>query len=222
MADSYIFILFSQSWLYFFYNSACLQVPDGDQLSKIQFILIDLGNENSSNCFIQRCSVHVNSGSHWQNKPGNLPVHSAVLQQTFHCNGQCCWAVKKSRISHSYKVNTCFYFIQWSWDALFTLFLKKFFFFWGVHLLTWMTLLGQWPWLAEALWCTWKDFSLSEWNRRMEVRWGRAQTGLQGLSPRTSPASSQVWRGRSCPRFCQPQGRWSQKENTCWKMQRRS
>lgn len=94
--------------------------------------------------------------------------------------------------------------------------------FWGVHvILTWMMWLGQWPWLAKAPWCMWKDFSVSEWNRRMEARWGHAQTGLQGPSPRTSLASSQEWRGRSCPGFCQPQERWSQKENTCWKMQRR-
>lgn len=91
--------------------------------------------------------------------------------------------------------------------------------FWSVHL-TWMMWRGRWPWLAEALWCMWKDFSVSEWNRRMEARWGRAQTGLPWPLPRTSPASSQVWRDHSYPGFCQPQGRWSQKENTCWKVQR--
>lgn len=72
-------------------GSICSQYlfsPDSDQLAKVQVILVDLSYEDGCHCFIQGCSIHVDSGSHWKHKSSNLPVNSTVLQETLHSDWQ--------------------------------------------------------------------------------------------------------------------------------------
>lgn len=62
----------------------CLVVPNGDQLAKVQVVLVDLGDEDSRHCLVQGRAVHVDGGPHGQHEACDLPVHAAVLQETLH------------------------------------------------------------------------------------------------------------------------------------------
>ena len=64
-------------------------LPDGDQLSKVQLIVIDLSNKDGRHCLVQRRAVHVDGGAHREDEAGDLSVNVAVFQQTLHGDGQC-------------------------------------------------------------------------------------------------------------------------------------
>lgn len=55
-------------------------VPDGDDLAKVQLVVVDLGDEDGSHSLIERSAVHVDGGTHGQHKASNAPVNVIVLQ----------------------------------------------------------------------------------------------------------------------------------------------
>lgn len=69
--------------------------PNSDQLAKVQVILIDLSDKDGRHCLVQGCAVHVDGGSYRQHEASDLPVHSAVLQETLHGDWQCGRAVNE-------------------------------------------------------------------------------------------------------------------------------
>ena len=68
--------------------SSVVTVPYGDQLSKVQLVVVDLGDEDGGHGLVERRAVHVDGGAHRQHEAGDLAVHVAVLQQTLHGDGQ--------------------------------------------------------------------------------------------------------------------------------------
>lgn len=75
--------------------TVCLILPDGDQLAKVQLVVINLSNKDGCHCLIESCAIHVDSGTHWENKTSDLPVHMTVFQQTLHGDRQCGRAVDR-------------------------------------------------------------------------------------------------------------------------------
>lgn len=69
-------------------SAVCVGLPDGDQLAKVQLIVINLSNENSRHRLVKRCAVHIDGGAHREDESGDLPVNIAVFQQTLHGDGQ--------------------------------------------------------------------------------------------------------------------------------------
>lgn len=63
-------------------------LPYSYNLSQIQFILIDLGNEDGSNRLVQRSAVHVDGGPDREHEPRHASVNAVVLQQTLEGDGQ--------------------------------------------------------------------------------------------------------------------------------------
>ena len=68
-------------------------LPDSYNLASIQMHAIHLGNKDGSHCLVQCCTIHVDGGTNWQNKPCHTLVYAIVLLQTTECNWQGCWAV---------------------------------------------------------------------------------------------------------------------------------
>ena len=66
----------------------CVGLPDGDQLSKVQLVVINLSNKDGRHSLVKRRAVHVNGGSNREDKASNLPVNVAVFQQAFHGDGK--------------------------------------------------------------------------------------------------------------------------------------
>lgn len=63
--------------------------PDGNDLAKVQLVVVDLGDEDGSHSLIERSAVHVDGGTHGQHKASNAPVDVVVLQQALEGDGQC-------------------------------------------------------------------------------------------------------------------------------------
>ena len=63
--------------------------PDGDNLAKVQLIVVDLGNEDGSHGLVECGAIHVDGGTHGQHEAGNAPVDVVVLQQALKGDGQC-------------------------------------------------------------------------------------------------------------------------------------
>lgn len=65
-----------------------LGLPDGDQLAEVQLVVVDLGNKDGRHGLVQRRTVHVDGGAHWEDEASDLSVDVAILQQTLHGDGQ--------------------------------------------------------------------------------------------------------------------------------------
>lgn len=57
-------------------------------MSQIQFILIDLGNEDGSDGLVERSAVHVDGGPDGEHEPRHASVDAIVLQETLEGDGQ--------------------------------------------------------------------------------------------------------------------------------------
>lgn len=62
---------------------ADLLVPYSDDLTKVHLHVVDLGDEDGRQRFIQSGSVHVDGGAHRQHKTRDSFVNSVVFFQTF-------------------------------------------------------------------------------------------------------------------------------------------
>lgn len=56
-------------------------VPYGDDLPKVQLVVVDLGDEDGGHGLVERRPVHVDGGAHGQHEARDPPVHVVVLQQ---------------------------------------------------------------------------------------------------------------------------------------------
>lgn len=65
------------------------RAPDGDDLAKVELIVVDLGNEDGRHSLVECGAIHVDGGAHGQHKAGNTPVDVVVLQQALEGDGQC-------------------------------------------------------------------------------------------------------------------------------------
>ena len=63
-------------------------LPDGDQLTEVQLVVVNLSDKDGSHRLVQRRAVHVDGGSNRKDEASNLSVDVAVLQQTLHGDGQ--------------------------------------------------------------------------------------------------------------------------------------
>lgn len=57
-------------------------------MSQIQFILIDLGDEDGSDGLVERGAVHVDGGPDGEHEARHAPVNAVVLQETLEGDGQ--------------------------------------------------------------------------------------------------------------------------------------
>lgn len=62
--------------------------PDGDDLAKVQLIIIDLCNKYGCHGLVQSCPVHIDSGTHGEDKADDAPVNVVVLQEALEGNRQ--------------------------------------------------------------------------------------------------------------------------------------
>lgn len=63
-------------------------LPDGDDLPKIHFHVVHLGNEEGCQRLIQSGSIHVDGGPHRQHETRDSLVNLVVLLQTFKGDGE--------------------------------------------------------------------------------------------------------------------------------------
>lgn len=54
-------------------------VPDGNNLAHIQGVVIQLCDEDGGYGLIERCAIHVNGGTHWEDEAGDSLVDAIVL-----------------------------------------------------------------------------------------------------------------------------------------------
>lgn len=72
-------------------------VPYGDDLAKVQLVVVHLGDEDGGHGLVERGAVHVDGGSHGQHEPRDPPVHVVVLQQALERDRQGGWAVQQAQ-----------------------------------------------------------------------------------------------------------------------------
>ena len=62
-------------------------VPDCNNLSKVQFEVVNLSNENGSQGLIEGGPIHVDGGPHREHESGNAFVYAIVLFQALEGDG---------------------------------------------------------------------------------------------------------------------------------------
>lgn len=55
--------------------------PDGDDLAKVQLIVVDLSDKYCSHGFVEGRAIHVDGSAHWQHEADDAAVDVVVLQQ---------------------------------------------------------------------------------------------------------------------------------------------
>lgn len=65
-------------------------LPDGENLSEVEVIVIDLSDKDGCQGFIESCTVHVYGGADWEHETGHTLVYIVVFLKAFKCDGQCC------------------------------------------------------------------------------------------------------------------------------------
>lgn len=65
----------------------CL-LPNGDDLSNAERVIIELGDKDGCHCLVQGGAVHVDGGSHRQHETSNALVHPVVFLHTLKCHRQ--------------------------------------------------------------------------------------------------------------------------------------
>lgn len=63
-------------------------LPNGDNLSNAQRVIIELGNEDGRHCLVQGSTVHVDRGPHGQHEASDALVHPVVFLHTLKCHRQ--------------------------------------------------------------------------------------------------------------------------------------
>lgn len=64
-------------------------IPDGENLSKVKVIIIDLSDKDGCQGLIQSCAIHVYGGADREHETGHALVHLVVFLQAFKSDGQC-------------------------------------------------------------------------------------------------------------------------------------
>lgn len=66
----------------------CPCIPDGENLSEVKVIIINLSDEDGCQGFIQGCAIHVYGGTDGEHKTGHTLVYFVVFLQAFESDGQ--------------------------------------------------------------------------------------------------------------------------------------
>ena len=69
-------------------EGASPSLPDGEDLSKVEVHVVDLGDEDGRHGLVEGGAVHVDGGPHWEDEARHPLVHAVVLLQTAEGNGQ--------------------------------------------------------------------------------------------------------------------------------------
>ena len=69
-------------------SHSLLCIPDRYHLSCTERNAIHLSNEYGCHSFVQGSSIHIDSCSNWENKPGDPSINSEVVFQTLECYWQ--------------------------------------------------------------------------------------------------------------------------------------
>lgn len=64
-------------------------LPDSDNFSGVQGVVVHLGDEDGGYRLVECRAIHVNRGTHWENKSSNPLVDAIVPLGTSECDGQC-------------------------------------------------------------------------------------------------------------------------------------
>lgn len=59
-----------------------MNTPDGNNLSHVQVVVIQLGDEDGGHGLIKSCTVHVDGGAHREHEAGDPLVDAIVLFST--------------------------------------------------------------------------------------------------------------------------------------------
>lgn len=79
--------------------------PDGDDLSKVQLVIVDLGNKDGRHGLIERGAVHVDRGPDRQHEADDAPVDVVVLQEALEGDRQCGRTAEgNSHILHTFPI----------------------------------------------------------------------------------------------------------------------
>lgn len=57
-------------------------LPDGNNVAHVKRIVIHLGDEDGGDGLIERCAIHVNSCTNWEDKSSNSLIDAIVLLST--------------------------------------------------------------------------------------------------------------------------------------------
>lgn len=63
-------------------------LPDSNNLARIQSIVIQLSDEDGSHRLVECCAIHVNGGTHWEDEAGDPLVDAIVLLGASEGDGQ--------------------------------------------------------------------------------------------------------------------------------------
>ena len=63
-------------------------LPDGEDLSKVEVHVVDLGDEDGRHSLVEGGAVHVDGGPHGEDEARHPLVHAVVLLQTAEGDGQ--------------------------------------------------------------------------------------------------------------------------------------
>lgn len=61
--------------------STAITSPDGDDLAKVQFVIVHLSDEDGCHRLVESRAVHVDCGPDWQHKANDASVNVVVLQE---------------------------------------------------------------------------------------------------------------------------------------------
>lgn len=67
-----------------------LNSQDGEYLSSVQLIIVELSDEDSSDALEYGCSIHVDSGPNGKDEAADALVDSIVLLDTLYHGGKSC------------------------------------------------------------------------------------------------------------------------------------
>lgn len=68
--------------------------PDGDDLAKVQLIIINLCDEYGRHSLIESGAIHIDGGAHREHKTYDTTINVVVLQEALEGNRQCGRAVE--------------------------------------------------------------------------------------------------------------------------------
>ena len=77
--------------------------PDGDDLAKVQLIIINLCNEYCCHSLIESGAIHIDGGAHGEHKANDAAVNVVVLQEALEGNRQCGRAEKERKQDREYR-----------------------------------------------------------------------------------------------------------------------
>lgn len=86
--------------------------PDGDDLAKVQLVIVNLCDEYCCHSLVESSAIHIDGGTHREHKADDAAVNVVVLQEALECYRQCGRAEEQDRELRALKGQTN------KWDLL--------------------------------------------------------------------------------------------------------